>query len=285
MTHRTRFLALGYAAGLLMFTAGCREKYRMNQVAVEYQPLRSASEIRPLTSLLVDPVLYTNAVSLGYLPTAEQKQKFIDLMLPAILVVKFNLEQKQARIRDLAGKQRRKKAWTREDSLFIAEELTRYRAKNIRQLARKVKPHPVSLVLAQAALESGWGTSNCFAEANNVFGVWSLRADEERIETSARRGGRKVFLRRYRNLSLSVEHYYETLGRVAAYRDFRNIRFENDNPYALLPQLSAYSELGHTYTRRLRSVIRDNRLTRYDRYRINPVYLSRNQHWQAFAPY
>ena len=284
MTHRSIFLALGPGAVLLVFTTGCGQKYRMNQVTVHYQVLRSASEIRPLTSSLVEPVLYTNAVSLDHLPTAEQKRKFIDLILPAILVAKFNLEQKQAWIHELAERQRQEEAWTREDSLFIAEELMRYRAKTIRQLDRKIKPHPVSLVLAQAALESGWGTSNCFVEANNVFGVWSFRADEERIETSARRGNRKVFLRRYRNLALSVEHYYETLGRVAAYRNFRKTRFENDDPYALLPQLINYSELGRIYTRRLRSVIHDNHLTRYDRYRIDPVCLSHNQHWQALAP-
>jgi Bax protein len=257
---------------LLLITA-CQHRPVLREVNTQYQLLRSVEEIQPITKPLVKPVLYTNVLSLEGVPVARQKQKFIDLMLPAILVAKFNLEQKRVRIHYLHEQRRQQKTWSHEDSTFVSAELDRYDASDIRYLERKIKPHPVSLVLAQAALESGWGTSTFFVEANNVFGVWSYREDEPRIESSARRGERTVFLRKYENLSLSVEDYYETLGRVSAYRTFRKKRFENENPYVMLPQLNKYSELGRTYTRRLRSVIKDNRLTRYDTYQIDPEYI------------
>jgi Bax protein len=263
---------------LLMITA-CQHRPTFREVTVQYQPLCSVEEIQPVSKPMVKPILYTNVLSLKDVPPARQKQKFIALMLPAILIAKFNLEQKQLRIHYLAEQRRRNKTWSREDSAFVRDELDRYDASDIRYLERKIKPHPVSLVLAQAALESGWGTSTFFVEANNVFGVWSYREDEPRIETSARRGERIVFLRKYDNLSLSIENYYETLGRVSAYRTFRKKRFENDNPYAMLPQLNKYSELGRTYTRRLRSVIKDNRLTRYDAFRIDPQYIRIQSTW------
>ncbi|MES2731041.1 MAG: glucosaminidase domain-containing protein [Bacteroidota bacterium] len=262
----------------LMLTAlvGCHDASYQGTIKAEYQRLASVNDIQPLTKPLVKPILYTQVVSLKGLPTTQQKQKFIDLMLPAILVAKFNLDQKHNRIKHLTKKGWRKVTWTPDDSTFVQTELQRYQATNISQLEKKIKPHPASLVLAQAALESGWGTSGFFLEANNVFGVWSFREDEDRIETSARRGKQKVYLRRYDNLSLSIEDYYETIGRVPAYRTFRKKRFENENPYALLPQLHAYSELGRRYTKRLRAVIHDNRLTRYDKYRIDPAYIQNN---------
>ncbi len=265
----------------LLLVAACQHRPTFREVTVQYQPLYSVEEIQPISKPMVKPILYTNVLSLKDVPPARQKQQFIALMLPAILIAKFNLEQKQLRIRYLAGQRRRNKTWSREDSAFVRDELDRYDASDIRYLEKKIKPHPVSLVLAQAALESGWGTSTFFVEANNVFGVWSYREDEPRIETSARRGERIVFLRKYDNLSLSIENYYETLGRVSAYRTFRKKRFENDNPYAMLPQLNNYSELGRTYTRRLRSVIRDNRLTRYDAYQIDPQYIRIQSPWFA----
>lgn len=267
----------------IMLLAGCRSQHPQQEVAVEYRKLASLNDIQPVAASVVKPVLYLQVVSLKGLPVDEQKRKFIDLMLPSILVAKFRLEQKRNRIADLAEAGRKHEDWTPEDSLFVKNELKRYEAKDLRQLDRKIKPHPVSLVLAQAALESGWGTSGFFVEANNVFGVWSFNEEENRIETTARRGNQKVYLRRYDNLSLSIEDYYEIIGRVPAYRNFRNKRFENDNPFAMLAQLHPYSELGKTYTRRLRSVIRDNQLTRFDAYQIDPAYIRTSQTWLSFG--
>jgi Bax protein len=267
------FQMAGLTALLIPLLFACSGYPPQQEVKIEYCRIDSINDIQPITGHLVKPLLYERVVSLKNLPIEKQKQKFIDLMLPAILVAKYNLEQKRIRIAYLAERGRKQKSWSPEDSLFVQNELKRYEAKDLNQLDKKIKPHPVSLVLAQAALESGWGTSGFFVEANNVFGVWSFREDEDRIETTARRGNQKVYLRRYANLSLAVNDYYETLGRVAAYRRFRNQRLENDDPLLMLPQLHPYSELGKKYTRRLRAVIKDNRLTRFDAYQIDPDYI------------
>jgi uncharacterized FlgJ-related protein len=93
-----------------------------------------------------------------------------------------------------------------------------------------------------------------------------------------------VYLRRYDNLAHSVADYYEIIGRVPAYHSFRNKRFENENPFSMRAQLHPYSELDRNYTRRLRSVIQDNQLMRFDTYRIDPAYIETPKTWFSLGP-
>lgn len=271
-------LCISALAAVWLHTAKNRAYHSRGTVRVEYLGVRSAAQIRPVRRL-VKPIIYTQVISLQGLPVAEQKKKFIDLMLPAVLLAKFKLEDKYARVQYLIEYSRQKQRWSADDSTFVQTELRRYQASTLQQLALKVKPHPVSLVLAQAAMESGWGTSGFFVKANNVFGMWSFSEEEDRIETTARRGSHKVYLRRYDNISLAIEDYYETIGRVPAYQGFRKKRLNSNNPYQLLPQLHAYSELGKQYTRRLRAVIQDNQLIQYDSYRLAPAFIEKEPSW------
>ena len=60
-----------------------------------------------------------------------------------------------------------------------------------------MKTHPYKYRLAQAAIESGWGTSRFYKEANNVFGIWSYSENELRIKAMEDREGKSVYVRKY----------------------------------------------------------------------------------------
>lgn len=76
-------------------------------------------------------------------------------------------------------------------------------------------------MLAQAAIESGWGSSRFFREANNVFGIWSYNADESRIKAAESRGDDVIYLRSYPDLSGAIQDYFVSLGRAKPYSAFR----------------------------------------------------------------
>jgi Bax protein len=128
-------------------------------------------------------------------------------------------------------------------------------------------------VLAQAAVESGWGQSRFFLEGSNLFGVWSFDEHEPRIAATKTRGNKYIYLRSYKDMSESIVHYFEILGRAKPYKPLRTARLKTDNPFILLRHLTKYSERGAAYTRQLRKIIKINNLTKFDHYEIDPQYI------------
>ena len=127
-----------------------------------------------------------------------------------------------------------------------------------------LKPHPPSIVLAQAALESAWGTSRFFVEARNVFGIWSFDENEPRIAAERRRGDQTIWLKKYKTIEDSVRDNYRVLARGSNYADFRKMRLVSNNPYELVSGLANYSEKGATYGEILTSMISYDHFTDFD---------------------
>ncbi|MEL7005836.1 MAG: glucosaminidase domain-containing protein [Bacteroidota bacterium] len=225
----------------------------------------SIDQILPLEDSLVMPVLYQRIPNLNTVPIATSKEKFIAVVLPAILVAKYNLNKEQQSIRSLLLK----KTWNANDSIFYKTQLKRFKAKDIQDLFVRMATHPNSIILAQAAVESGWGSSRFCQEANNLFGIWSYSTDEPRIPAK----GSNVFLRKYSDISKSIEDYFVTIGRAGAYHSFRTIRMKSENISQLLPHLKKYSERGLEYTKQLQKIIDQNDFRKYDNYAIDPNYL------------
>ena len=136
---------------------------------------------------------------------------------------------------------------------------------------KRLHPHPTSIILAQAAIESGWATSRFCREANNIFGIWSYNSNEKRIKASEGREGQDIYLRKYDSLFESVYDYLETISRAGAYEEFREMRLYSSNPYRLIWYLSNYSELRYEYVRSLRNVIEFNDLHLYDNLQLVKV--------------
>jgi len=127
-------------------------------------------------------------------------------------------------------------------------------------LLRRVDEVPVGLVLAQAANESGWGTSRFANEANNLFGVWTWDEDSG-VAPERRRSGQRHLVRVYPDLRLSVRSYLHNLNAGHAYVEFRRLRAEQRargeplDAVALAAGLAAYSQRGEGYVADIRAML------------------------------
>jgi Bax protein len=241
-------------------------------VKTEVIEVDSLEQIVALTPR-VKPLLYTHVAGLSALPVPEAKEKFVAVVLPAILVAKHEMDRLKLKIDKLAKKRR----WRKQDSVFYLETRARFKADSIEDLSRRIGTLPTSIILAQAAVESGWGKSRFFLEANNLFGVWSYNTDEPRIAAGISRKDRTVYIRSYNNMSESIVHYFEVLGSANAYAHLREARLTETSPFALLEHLENYSERRSAYTELLKEMILQNNFTRYDKYMIHPGYLVRDR--------
>ena len=253
---------------LVHIFSSCTQKGSVDVINIK---LNSIEDINNLDSNLVKPYDYHPILSLGELSIQEKKEKFISLVLPSILIAKENIKHNQIKFRDLIKKDTTQLSY--KNKKYIYNLLKKYRAKTFDELDLKLNTHPNSIILAQAIIESGWGSSRFFTEAYNIFGVWSFSNKEPRIKASFSRNGKNIYLKKYSSLYESIEDYFLTIAR-GPYMDFRKERAQNNNTNALLPYLVNYSELGDKYVMNLKSLIRKNHLKKYDNYRIDSEYLN-----------
>jgi len=192
-----------------------------------------------------------------YLSVKEKKKRFIQLLLPAITEVHSELMQRYERIaKDIKNK-------TNLDEVRLLKK--KYKATSDMDLLARLKPHPISITLAQAAVESAWATSRFFKEANNVFGMWSSNAKQKRIAAGEKRGEtRTIWLRKFDTLQDAIRAYYEMMATGKAYSEFRKLRLLYDDPYKITVGLDKYSEMGPQYIKVLNQVIKYNHFTKYD---------------------
>ena len=111
--------------------------------------------------------------SLPQMTVQEKKARFKALIIPAVDEVYDDLMSQYNNVATSL------KSGNNTDK--IAKLKVEYKAKSDTELLRKLKPHPKSIAIAQAAMESSWATSRFFREAYNIFGVWSFDEDEPRI--------------------------------------------------------------------------------------------------------
>jgi Bax protein len=239
---------------------------------VDHVTVEKEKDITPITDSLVVPILYSDVHLLNQLDIDTRKKLFIDIMLPTILVYRHQLASKRETVKILQNNMRYSLEWTQEDSLFMKTAFETYKTKNINELLKRMVPPPVSIVLAQAALESGWGSSRFFKEANNVFGIWSFSSKDERIIANESREGKPIYLKKYTNLMGSVEDYHILLGRSKTYADFRDCIQRTNNDFELIWYLRNYSERRDQYIIMLRNVIVANELIKYNSYCIDPEF-------------
>jgi len=278
-TINFRVLSLILLAGLTLFTFCNNSKApsvksdlsKLLKINIVKKNIHSYKDIEPINDSLVKPIDYLNVISLKDLAVAEKKQHFIDLILPAILIAKEEYKERLRWVNRIS----KKDTLTQADSTLLTELMTRYRAKSITDLKSRLVTHPTSIVLAQASIESGWGTSRFFVKANNVFGVWSFNKDDPRIPSLSTRYGEHMYLYKYESLSESIDDYFKLLSTRKPFNNFRKMRLKTTDPYKLVESLTAYSELGEKYIQLLKNQIRHNNFTRYDHYKIDPAYISR----------
>ena len=135
-----------------------------------------------------------------------------------------------------------------------------YRAKNKKDLLKRLYPHPPSITLAQAAVESSWGKSYFAIVANNLFGQWDYSGkgmiprnrDENATHT----------IRVFRSPEDSLAVYMRNLNRNPAYKKFRELRYKYWEQNKTFPAevgastLLKYSQLREEYVEILKNVIK-----------------------------
>ncbi len=207
----------------------------------------------------------------------ERKRVFINTLLPSALVIREEIKQDGRVLNKLTAAlggninidlSHEYQSWQHKVSLESAErilELTKkYKTNYLIELLHRVRPIPISLILAQGGIESAWGTSRFAVEGNNIFGIWTWDKNIPGMIPGNREKGKKHRVRIFPSLLDSVREFCLILNRQPAYRHFRNLRRQTDNPLALAAGLLNYSARRWAYVRSIQQVIRKNNLRRYD---------------------
>jgi len=187
-----------------------------------------------------------------------KKERFYALVVPVVQKIHAELMLKHDKVlKEMKNSRNRKE---------IQELKKVYRIVTDKELLMALKPHPQSIVLAQAAMESAWATSRFFVEANNIFGIWSTNRFQKRIAAKEKRDGIKtIWLRKFDTLEDSVREYYKVIAISKVYKDFRVLRYNTNDVMKMVKKLDKYSEMGEQYSKKLAVIIKYNKLTKYDR--------------------
>ncbi len=206
---------------------------------------------------------------------AERKQRFLSLLLPLVLAVNEEIAGDRAQLLALkvhldggARPSGEQADWLTALARHYEVPLTTDWEADIEDLLQRVDQVPPSLALAQAALESGWGTSRFALEGNALFGerTWG---EGGLTEIGAAEGTRHR-ARSFDRLLDGVAAYMQNLNSHPAYAEFRQARAElrsaGEQPTGseLIGHLTRYSERGNAYTRMVRDLIKANRLGNFD---------------------
>ena len=234
------------------------------KITVVNKKIETYNDIKIFKTKEIEPINYTNTISLNKLQVSEKKQKFFHMILPAILISKANLKLKRERVLFLINTP--KEELLKNDREFLEGLYQTYKTKDNYQLTNRLKTHPVSIILAQAAIESAWGESRFFKKGNNIFGMWSYNKNEPRIKAYGNRNGKAIYVKKYATVSDAIDDYFVVIGR-GAYKSFRKQRNITDNPLKLVEYLVNYCELDN-YPSRLKKFIVHNKLRKFDEFRI-----------------
>ncbi|MDD9876587.1 MAG: glucosaminidase domain-containing protein [Magnetovibrio sp.] len=208
--------------------------------------------------------------------TKLRKSIFFKTILPLVLQVNEEVLADRRRLWDLTVRLKKGEQLPAVDRLWLIVMTERYGVKrgDMSELMRRVDIVPPSMALAQAAEESGWGTSRFSKEGNAIFGQWTF-SDALGLVPKKREAGKKHRVRAFKSLLHSVRSYLNNLNTHRAYRGFRTARESQRRKGGqiggtrLVDTLTSYSERGGEYVKTLRSIITANNLSRLDGARLS----------------
>jgi len=204
--------------------------------------------------------------------TEQRKTLFIKLILPLVVHANAAIRADRARLSRLAERMASGRPLDAGDTAWVTTKMKRYQVSRggIDELLRRVDTVPVSLALAQAAVESGWGTSRFAQTGQALFGQWTYDPELAMVP-QGREDYQKHGIQRFRRLLDSTEAYMRNLNTHPAYADFRAARARMReaaggrlDALGLAKTLLLYSERGEAYVSTVRTVIQANRLYELD---------------------
>jgi len=210
----------------------------------------------------------------GYTDVKQKKTAFFSYIFPLVEEQNQLIRAQRVRLLDLAGTTI--ESLNNADQNFI-EELSGYYKVDIKQpnktviekLLLRVNEVPASLALAQAAMESAWGTSRFAVQANNLFGQWCYQEGCGLVPLR-RNPGSKHEVAKFKNVSEAISSYLRNINTHRAYSDLREHRsslLSQGNivsGHLLAENLIEYSELREAYVHEIQAVIRINKLDQYE---------------------
>jgi len=202
--------------------------------------------------------------------TRLKKETFIKIVLPLIVAENERILADRKKLKKLY----KKKNTTDLEKQWLRQKLLEYKVKkgNTEELLLRVDIIPTSIALAQAAKESGWGTSRFALEGNAIFGQWTW--SDNGIAPLDREGNKNHKILKFPILRASVKAYQNNLNTHKSYIKFRSKRsvLRNKNKdisgLELTDTLKNYAQTGSEYIKILNQIIRQNRLTDFEPVRL-----------------
>ncbi len=215
----------------------------------------------------------------------DKKDLFIRSVLPLVLLANDHIVESRKKLIAAWNKQRSGTPLTAAEIEFIAELSKEYNVpdQDMAKLAMRVDVIPPSLAIAQAAEESGWGTSRFTRHGNALFGQQVYGKQSGGILPLKREAGRQHLVRSFDNLFGTVMSYTQNLNTHPSYENFRRMRagFRYNRQYMdsnrLIETMGRYSERGEKYVRTIQSIIDANNLQSLDRARLEA---SNTDYWR-----
>lgn len=212
--------------------------------------------------------------NLSQMEVEARKNYFISSLLPLILRVNELITEDREMVISLQGKT----TLTQNQEQWLLQTAGSYKLDsdnvadiNFAELLIRMDQIPPSLALAQAAIESGWGTSRFAQQANALYGQWTWSDnDSAGLAPTAREEGETHRIKSFAYLIQSVRAYALNLNSHHAYADFRTHRASGRDGNWLTSTLIAYSTRREAYVKDLQSIIRTNNLSDLDQIRLVP---------------
>ncbi len=205
--------------------------------------------------------------------TKARKELFIKIVLPLILSENNRIRRDRSTLFKILNKNINSKA----EKNWLNNKFKQYGVvnKDVSTLKVRMDEIPVSLAIAQAAKETGWGTSRFAIEGNALFGQWTYSGEGIKPAGSDKNDKHKVMA--FSVLKASVRAYQRNLNTHSSYKEFRKVRAiqrDNDEPLnslELANYLNSYAETGEEYTKTLKKIILQNNLKDFDKAKILPL--------------
>ena len=204
--------------------------------------------------------------------TKRRKEFFIQIVLPLILKENNNIRLDRKMLFSIINKSNN----TQLEKKWLEKKYKQYgvSSKDLSLLKIRMDEIPVSLAIAQAAKETGWGTSRFAQEGNALFGQWTWSGEGLKPKEADENKGHKVM--KFNVLQASVRAYQRNLNTHPSYENFRLARAhlrDKGKPLdsMILSQfLKNYAETGNQYVEVLQKIIKQNDLKDFDDAKLLP---------------
>ena len=198
--------------------------------------------------------------------TKLKKETFIKIVLPLVVAENDKILDDKIKLKRITSK----KMTTDKEKSWLRLKLREYKVKNsdITELDKRMDIIPVSIALAQAAKESGWGTSRFALEGNAIFGQWTWTGQGIEPLNKGKHENHKIL--RFPILRASVKAYKNNLNTHKGYAEFREKRYtfrkrnKSIKGLNLTDTLSRYAQTGKEYTDILEQIIKQNDLSDFE---------------------